>query len=136
MGLPYFEVAIQASDPVVNPDRDGVDPAASSVGLCGEFSNLAEAHPGWRSWSGALHGDDGDIFEENGDQTYSTGKLFGPRTTVLEHLFTLDGKIIGKAHPRKRNQAPIEANSFFRSPVPKQAHLPQVVSLHWSHTRS
>jgi hypothetical protein len=50
-----------------------------------------------------------------------------------EHLFTLDGEIIGKAHPRKRNQAPIEANSFFRSPVPKQAHLPQVVFLHWSH---
>ena len=89
-----------------------IPPLSISVGLYGELSNVVEAHPGWRSRSVALHADDGGIFEKNGGQTYSTGRPFGPSIIVGcgvdyykrgEYLFTLDGEIIGKAHPRKRN---------------------------------
>lgn len=114
IGLPYFAVAIEAPDAALSPGRDGVDPAVLYVGLCRElkFSNLVESPPGWRSWSVAVHGDDGNIFEENDGQTYRTGRLFRLGTTIGcgvdyekgEYLFTLDGEIIGKGHPRERNQ--------------------------------
>ncbi|KAK3291436.1 ankyrin repeat-containing domain protein [Chaetomium fimeti] len=106
MALPYFEVAIESSDPGPNPDKDhvDVDAAVITVGLCGEFSNLREAHPGWMSWSVGLHGDDGKIFEQTGYGVHRTGRLFGPGTTVGcgvdyekgEYLFTLDGEVVAQ----------------------------------------
>lgn len=78
-----------------------------TMGLCGEFCTLRDAHPGWHIWSVGYHGDDGGIYEEpvsGNDQEYKA--VFGPGQTVGcgvdydagQYVFTLDGEIISTFH--------------------------------------
>lgn len=76
-------------------------PPVVTLGFCGEFCDLGQAHPGWTLWSVGYHGDDGCIYEE--DFAYSTRHRFGAGNTVgcgidyfnEKYFFTLDGKVVG-----------------------------------------
>ncbi len=81
-----------------------------TLGFCGEFCELAQAHPGWNAWSVGYHADDGCVYAENSctaDCT-ETGPTFGPGDTVGcgidynkgEYFFTLNKEVVGTSLPK------------------------------------
>ena len=78
-------------------------PLIVTLGFCGEFCELAQAHPGWNAWSVGYHGDDGIVYEESSFRGKKTGRTFGPGDTVGcgidydrgEYFFTLDQEVVG-----------------------------------------
>ena len=76
-------------------------PPIVTLGFCGEFCDLVEAHPGWNAWSVGYHGDDGAVFEES-PRSDTDGSAFGPGDTVGcgidynrgEYFFTLDKEVV------------------------------------------
>ncbi|KAI1119745.1 ankyrin repeat-containing domain protein [Nemania abortiva] len=100
--ISYFEVSIEALGNASGSNR-GSGSSTVSIGLCGEFSNLAEAYLGQKLWSVGFYGDDGQIFE-NCHGTHCTERLFRPGNTVGcgvdyskgEYFFTLDGEVIAR----------------------------------------
>jgi hypothetical protein len=92
----YFEVTIKADE----TESDGI----ITIGLCGEFSDLKQGHPGWRQcrWSIGYHGDDGGLYDESNWPVNPDCFPYGPGTTVgcgidfakKEYFFTRDGRVV------------------------------------------
>ncbi|KAK1841563.1 hypothetical protein CCHR01_15797 [Colletotrichum chrysophilum] len=91
----YFEVTILTGGTE--------DDAIVTIGFCSEFSNMTDAHTGWKKWSVWYHSDDGGLFEQSGEyegqyKTYQPGSTVGCGIDYAEgnYFFTLDGEIISK----------------------------------------
>ena len=103
-GPSYFEMEIVNCK--VSDDESDKSPVVT-IGLCGEFADLVDAHPGWRYQSLGYHSDDGTIFEGETDHDYhtmSTDQKFGENDVIgcgvdWEHesyYFTFNGKLFSK----------------------------------------
>lgn len=103
LGLSYFELRVDATDP------DGAKRPAPTVtiGMCGEFCDLRDAHPGRYDWSMGYNAGARYIKEAGGRieiSRYNQGykAVFGPSHTVGcgvdydagNYVFTLDGEIV------------------------------------------
>ncbi|KAL7944010.1 hypothetical protein V8C42DRAFT_327507 [Trichoderma barbatum] len=73
------------------------------IGLTGEFTNQANALPGWHIWSVGYHSDDGGIYDHSEDTSNAIKvKPYGAGQTVgcgidyesNEYFFTCDGEIV------------------------------------------
>ncbi|KAI0173584.1 hypothetical protein GGR52DRAFT_394290 [Hypoxylon sp. FL1284] len=110
LGLSYFEatVKVQSKAEPDDPDKSESSRPAMSIGLCGEFSNQYEAHPGQPTWSVGYRGDTGIIHQKSAEMWHDTHRTFGPGHTIgcgvdydrRECIFTLDGQVIYADHRR------------------------------------
>ncbi len=105
----YFEVTIKQpkEEPEGKPEGNESELPLPiiSLGFCGEFCDLTQAHPGWNVWSVGYHGDNGAIYDPSSFGKKETGLQFGLGNTVgcgidyvsEEYFFTRDGQIVGKS---------------------------------------
>lgn len=99
LGLSYFELRVDAMDP------DGAKRPAPTVtiGMCGEFCDLRDTHPGWYTWSVGYNAV-ARCLTEAGTSRFNQGwkAVFGPGYTVgcgvdydaSKYVFTLDGEVV------------------------------------------
>ncbi|EPS41964.1 hypothetical protein H072_4032 [Dactylellina haptotyla CBS 200.50] len=99
----YFEIEIQSTSETLK------EMVRVGIGACGEFTYIGNGFPGWNVWSVGYHGDDGGIYEGDGDDRakvaeYGVGQTvgFGVDYEGGEYFFTRDGNLECRYKPRDR----------------------------------
>jgi hypothetical protein len=132
----YFEVEV-----IKCPIGEDEKQSCVVIGLCGEFSDLWKAVPGWRKFSAGYHSDLGATYEdvayEESDhtdlgQTYGEGDVVGCGVDWKSeaYYFTYNGKFLRKFIIILRCRG--RHNLKFSRRHQREEYISEVVSSYWS----